>query len=52
VKYYQLFCLAKLDEERARQVWRQFEILHPDMGGPKWREKFEELGQKIKVGGD
>jgi len=42
-KYYQLACLAELDKPAARKVFDQFALLHPKLGPPAWREKFEGL---------
>jgi tetratricopeptide (TPR) repeat protein len=49
-KYHQLSCLSKIDKQQARNVWKQFELLHPNMGGPEWREKFDRLGREINGG--
>lgn len=42
-KYYQLKCLAETDKERAQRVFRQFQLLYPDLGGRQWRAKFQQL---------
>jgi hypothetical protein len=35
--------LARTDREQARKVLRQFELLYPDLGGERWRDKFTAL---------
>ncbi len=45
-KYYQLACLFRSDAAKARPVWEQFKLLYPDMGPPKWRERFQEFERK------
>ena len=45
-KYYQLLCLSHLDLTKFRQVLKQFELLYPRGGSPKWRDRFEELQER------
>ena len=45
-KYYQLSCLSHLDLTKFRQVLRQFQLLYPSGGSPKWRARFEELQKR------
>ena len=42
-KYHQLEALASTDKEQARKVYRQFKLLHPELGGAAWQAKFTEL---------
>lgn len=42
-KYHQLACLFKMDATKAKQVFEQFKLLYPDLGGAKWRDKFASL---------
>lgn len=44
-KYYQLNCLFNTDPETAKKVLRQFKLLHPNVGPPAWKDKFEALAQ-------
>lgn len=44
-KYDQLVALGRTDKEQARKVYRQFELLHPQLGGADWRSKFTELAR-------
>ncbi|MFW6169669.1 MAG: hypothetical protein ACODAD_04200 [Planctomycetota bacterium] len=44
-KYHQLLVLSRSDAKKAREVYRQFKLLHPDLGGTEWRSKFTELAQ-------
>ncbi len=46
-KYYQLACLAEIDRQSARDVFEQFKLLHPSLGSPDWRPKFEALGKEL-----
>ncbi len=43
-KYYQLLCLTKSDPAAAKKVWRQFQLLHPEIKSSTWKEKFATLG--------
>lgn len=42
-KYYQLACLFRLDDAKARIAYDQFKLLYPDLGPPAWRDKFKAL---------
>jgi hypothetical protein len=42
-KYYQLACLERVDPPAAQTVFKQFKLLHPDLGPAAWRDKFREL---------
>lgn len=42
-KYYQLVCLGHVDPAQARKVTTQFQLLYPDLGGPPWKQRFQEL---------
>ncbi|MGM0489690.1 MAG: hypothetical protein ACQESR_23400, partial [Planctomycetota bacterium] len=44
-KYYQLLALSRADAKRAREVYRQFKLLYPDLGGADWQDKFTELAR-------
>lgn len=46
-KYYQLACLAKTNQEAARKVLKQFKLLYPELGGNKWRARFQGLEQTL-----
>jgi hypothetical protein len=45
-KYQQIRTLAQIDREQAGKVYRQFELLYPDLGGAAWRERFEQLTRR------
>jgi hypothetical protein len=42
-KYYQIKCLEQTAPPQAQKVLRQFQLLHPKLGPPAWRDKFREL---------
>jgi tetratricopeptide (TPR) repeat protein len=44
-KYYQIRCLQQTSPAQAQKVLRQFQLLHPQLGPPAWRDKFEQLVQ-------
>ena len=46
-KLNQLICLRRINVDTAKKVWRQFLILDPQMGGDKWRERFEDAGKGL-----
>ena len=46
-KYHQLACLVEVDAAQARTVFRQFELLHPDLGPDPWREKLKSLQRRL-----
>lgn len=46
-KYYQLACLAETDRETAKKVFRQLELLYPELGPSPWREKVVALKQRL-----
>ncbi len=45
-KYYQLSCLFNNDPKTGEKVLRQFKLLHPDLGPPAWKDKFEGLARR------
>lgn len=47
-KYYQLATLLQLDRAKAREAWKQFRLLYPDLGPANWRGKFAELQQQLE----
>ncbi|MEX2176419.1 MAG: hypothetical protein WD872_18795 [Pirellulaceae bacterium] len=46
-KYYQLACLLQTDRPAADQVWKQFQLLYPDVKSATWRDKFVALGKEF-----
>jgi tetratricopeptide (TPR) repeat protein len=42
-KYYVVACLARIDVARAKDAFRQFKLLYPDLGPSPWREEFQKL---------
>jgi hypothetical protein len=42
-KYYQIKCLLQTDPTAATKIWKQFELLHPEVKQAEWRERFSEL---------
>lgn len=48
-KYYQLASLAKLDRDAARQVFEQFRVLYPKLGGEAWKARFESLREGLGI---
>ncbi len=46
-KYHLMAALAKVDREAAQQVFEQFRILYPKLGGEAWRGRFESLGEGL-----
>ena len=47
-KYNQLRCLQKTDKALFRKVFGQFELMYPDLGGPKWRDQFLQLRRTME----
>jgi hypothetical protein len=47
-KYYQLACLLRTDRPAAEKVWRQFELLFPEVKSPAWSDKFAQLASQFK----
>jgi tetratricopeptide (TPR) repeat protein len=48
-KYYQLACLRETNRNTAAQVFRQFQLLHPNLGGEGWGSRFQELQRELGV---
>lgn len=47
-KYWVIrFTFKNGDAVRAARLFRAFQILHPDLGGEPWKEKFEELSARF-----
>ena len=46
-KYYQLVCLNKTDPATAQKVWKQFNLLYPEVMSAEWKNKFAALQQQI-----
>jgi tetratricopeptide (TPR) repeat protein len=46
-KFHQIECLARGDPARARRVWEQFQILHPELGPEPWPAKFRDLAAHL-----
>jgi tetratricopeptide (TPR) repeat protein len=44
-KYWQLEALSRTDPQQAQKVYRQFQLLHPNLGGTAWKAKFTELAR-------
>jgi tetratricopeptide (TPR) repeat protein len=42
-KHAQIECLMATDRDAAAAVFRQFELLDPELGGDAWREKFSNV---------
>lgn len=48
-KYYQIKCLEQTAPQQAQKVLRQFQLLHPELGPPAWRDRFRKLTEKSNV---
>ena len=46
-KYHQLTCLLATDRPAAEKVWKQFQLLYPEVKSAAWREKFAALAQRF-----
>ncbi len=46
-RFHQIECLAHIDPPRARRVWEQFRVLHPELGPDPWPARFRELGDRF-----
>jgi hypothetical protein len=46
-KYYQLACLAQTDKPTAKKVFKQLQLLYPELGPSPWREKLLELAKRL-----
>ena len=46
-KYYQIACLVETDLAAAAKVYKQFQLLYPELGGAAWASKFQQLGQQF-----
>jgi tetratricopeptide (TPR) repeat protein len=44
-KYYQIKCLQQTSPQQAQKVLRQFQLLHPQLGPPAWRDQFQQLNK-------
>jgi hypothetical protein len=42
-KYYQISCLQKTDLAAAEKVFKQFQVLYPEVKSAAWRDSFAEL---------
>jgi len=49
-KYHQLACLSHVDKPLAGKVFRQFKLLHPELGPEAFREKFKGLERMLSKG--
>jgi len=47
-RFNQIESLAQVDRVRARRVWEQFQILHPELGPGAWPERFKQLGAQLR----
>jgi tetratricopeptide (TPR) repeat protein len=47
-KYYQISCLQKTDVSAAEKVFKQFQLLYPEVKSTVWREKFAELAKNFQ----
>lgn len=48
-KHYHLLSLIEFDPDRAAAVYGQFVLLHPQLGGPEYADRFEQLGNRMSV---
>ncbi len=48
-RYHFARLLAQVEPDHARQVLDQFRLLHPDLGGEPWAERFEALMDSLNV---
>lgn len=46
-KHYQITCLLATDRAAAQKVWKQFNLLYPEVKSAAWKEKFAALEQQI-----
>jgi tetratricopeptide (TPR) repeat protein len=46
-KYHQIACLIEVDRQAAAVVFRQLQVLDPDLGKANWREKFAALRDRL-----
>jgi hypothetical protein len=46
-KYHQLACLLQTDRPTAEKVWRQFQLLYPEIKSPAWKDRFAELATQF-----
>ncbi|MCU0878284.1 MAG: hypothetical protein MUF06_10915 [Pirellulaceae bacterium] len=46
-KYYQLASLQKVEPAAAEKVWRQFQVLYPEVKSPAWQPRFAELARQF-----
>jgi hypothetical protein len=49
-KYYQLASLQKVDPPTAEKVWRQFQVLYPEVKSPAWQPRFAQLARQFSAG--
>ncbi len=47
-KYHQVASLLHTDRPAAEKVWRQFQLLYPEVKSPAWRDKFAELASQFQ----
>jgi tetratricopeptide (TPR) repeat protein len=48
-KHYQLTCLLATDRATAQKVWKQFQLLYPEVKSAAWKEKFAALERRFVV---
>ncbi len=46
-KYHQIEIIARADGPRAKRVWEQFQVLHPDLGPSPWPDRFRALAAQL-----
>ena len=46
-KYHQIACLGETDQATAAKVYKQFQLLYPELGGSAWQSKFQELKRRL-----
>ncbi len=46
-KYHQLASLAKVEANEAREIFKQYELLRPELGPSPWREAFQKLKKEL-----
>jgi TolA-binding protein len=46
-RYYELDSLRRVNKDRAQKVWKQFQLLHPNIPFPAWQTRFEALESSL-----
>jgi tetratricopeptide (TPR) repeat protein len=46
-KFHQIACLLQTDRPTAEKVWRQFQLLYPEIKSPAWKDRFAELATQF-----